>query len=303
MTRKIVDLAQAPTLGSLYAKALGTKVKAFVPGHMAPMLVLPEVSHRVASLIADRDQLVAYQRLMGDTVREELPSVFIHGLAFPVAMSVMVRDDFPLPLMGMVHLANAVEHFSPIAPSSELEVSAYARDLREHRAGTQVDIVAEVFGNGGLLWRGVSTYLARGVWLGSRPEQTAVVHEAFVPPLRTGSWALGADTGRAYASVMGDYNPIHLSALSAKALGMRRAIAHGMYLAGRALASAAPHGVGYSWDIEFATPVFLPTRVDVSVNDDGESRTFSGWGAKNGKPHFSGSVRLSAPELNSAILP
>lgn len=47
-------------------------------------------------------------------------------------------------------------------------------------------------------------------------------------PNPTALWQLGVDTGRAYASVSGDFNPIHLSVLSAKALGMRRSIAHGM---------------------------------------------------------------------------
>lgn len=289
--RKSIELDQVPTLGSLYAKALGTRAKEFLPGTKASLLVLPEVAHRVASLRPDRDQLVAYQRLMGDTVREELPSVFVHGLVFPVAMSVMVRDDFPLPLLGMVHLANSVEHFGQIRPSADLEVVAFAADLREHRSGTQLDMVAEVRQGDELMWRGVSTYLARGVWLGAKPERSATTHEEFIPPMRSASWNLAADTGRAYAAVMGDYNPIHLSALSAKALGMKRAIAHGMYLAGRALASSAPHEGGYTWNIDFATPVFLPSRVDVSFSQSTDSTRFSGWNAKSGKPHFSGTIQ------------
>ena len=145
---------------------------------------------------------------------------------------------------------------------------AYPTDLREHRAGTQLDLVAEVREGSELVWRGVSTYLARGVWTGPKPAGEHAPRDPFVPPTRTGSWVLPADTGRAYAAVMGDYNPIHLWAPTAKALGMKRAIAHGMYLAGRALAGAAPHGAGYSWNIEFSTPVFLPSTVDVAFSDE-----------------------------------
>ena len=90
--------------------------------------------------------------------------------------------------------------------------------------------------------------------------------------------------------VLGDYNPIHLSAASAKALGMKRAIAHGMYLAGRALAGSTPQDTGYDWSVEFATPVFLPSTVDVAFEDRGDQTVFSGWGARSGKPHFSGSI-------------
>ena len=288
--RSTLELAEVPSLGSLYAKALGTQAKGLLPGRESPLLVLPRVEHRVAGVRVDRDHLVAYQRLMGDTVREELPSVFVHGLAFPVAMSVMVRGDFPLPLLGMVHLANSAEHLRPVSPAAELSVLAYAADLREHRAGTQLDLVAEVREGTELVWRGVSTYLARGVWPGPKPAGEPAPWDPFAAPTRTGAWVLPGNTGRAYAAVMGDYNPIHLWAPTAKALGMKRAIAHGMYLAGRALAGAAPHSAGYSWNIEFSTPVFLPSTVDVAFGDEERTTVFSGWGARSGKPHFAGSI-------------
>lgn len=291
--RGTVELAQVPSLGSLYAKALGTRARGLLPGGGSPLLAIPEVEHHATGIRAERDRLVAYQRLVGDTVRDELPSVFVHGLAFPVAMSVMVRGDFPLPLLGMVHLANRVEHLRPVSPSATLDVRAYAADLREHRAGTQLDLVAEVSEGGETVWRGISTYLARGVWPGERPPGGKSEREAFVPPVRTGSWPLPANTGREYAAVLGDYNPIHLWTPAAKALGMKRAIAHGMYLAGRALAGAAPHGAGYEWDIEFSTPVFLPSTVDVAFADEERRTVFTGWGARSGKPHFTGSVLRS----------
>lgn len=279
-----------PGLGSLYATGLRRQVAAKLPGARTPALVLPDVEHRVTGVTADPRALVAYQRLMGDTVRGELPSVFVHGTVFPAAMSVLVREDFPLPLLGMVHLRNEVEHFAPIAVDRVLDVVAYAQNLGSHTSGTTLEVVAEVRADGEMLWRGVSTYLARGIWPGEKPARDGAGHPAFEPPERTGSWRLGADTGRRYAAVLGDYNPIHLSAASAKLLGMKRQIAHGMYLAGRALATAAPHDGGYRWDVEFKTPAFLPGTVDVSIRQTPEGVDFDGWAARSGKPHFSGSV-------------
>lgn len=288
--RRTVILQTAPSLGSLYAKAAGARVRSMLPGAKPAGGALPMVEHHLEGLQVEAERLVAYQRLMGDTVRDELPSVFVHGLAFPVAMSVMVREDFPLPLLGMVHLANKVNHHRPISPRAALSVTAYATELRQHRSGTALDVVAEVREGTELVWRGVSTYLARGVWQGPKPEAPAGPRVPFEPPVRTASWKLAADTGRAYAAVMGDYNPIHLWAASAKALGMKRAIAHGMYLAGRALAGAAPHGAGYAWDIEFATPVLLPSTVDVSFQENATGTGFTGWGSRSNKPHFSGNI-------------
>ncbi|MGO1340962.1 MAG: MaoC/PaaZ C-terminal domain-containing protein, partial [Cellulosimicrobium funkei] len=94
---------------------------------------------------------------------------------------------------------------------------------------------------------------------------------AFVPPPPTARWALGAGTGRAYAAVSGDRNPIHTSALGAKAFGFPRAIAHGMYTAARALAEAGPgRGDAYDWTVTFAKPVLLPGTVDVALRPAGD---------------------------------
>ncbi|MBV1778567.1 MaoC family dehydratase [Paeniglutamicibacter sp. ABSL32-1] len=288
--RTRVVLAAAPSLATLYARAAGARLTALFPGAKPAGGALPQVEHHLDGLRVDPGKLVDYQRMMGDTVRDELPSVFVHGMVFPLAMSVMVREDFPLPLLGMVHLANKATHVRPISPAATLSATAHAENLRGHRAGTQLDLVVEVGEGSEVVWRGVSTYLARGVWPGAGPGAPAEPHAAFAAPGRTASWKLAADTGRAYAAVLGDYNPIHLSAASARALGMKRAIAHGMYLAGRALAAAAPHGTGYDWEIEFATPVFLPSTVDVAFDVGAGRTTFSGWGARSGKPHFSGSI-------------
>ncbi len=277
-----------PSLGSLYAAAAPRvlrKVASVAPGS------LPDTEAYVESVRCSREQLIAYQRLMGDTVREELPSVLLHGLGFPVALWLMSRKDFPLPLLGLVHLRNEVRHLRAVTPDEELAVSARALGLEAHHAGTAVTIETSLFSAGELVWRGLSLYLAKGVRLDGVQAPTAPERAAFVPPSTTARWRLDGATGRRFAAVLGDYNPIHLSALSAKVLGLKAPIAHGMYLAGRALAQCAPHGTGYAWCIDFATPVFLPGTVEVNrTSRPGGVVQFCGWNARNSKPHFAGQV-------------
>lgn len=148
--------------------------------------------------------------------------------------------------------------------------------------------MTEVSTDGSVAWRGVSTYLARGVFLSGSVDESS---EPFVPPTPTGRWRLGADTGRRYAAVSGDRNPIHLTALSAKAFGFPRAIAHGMYTASRALADVgAARGDAFDWSVEFVKPVLLPGTVTVRIARDGEGFAFAGWDVRSGKPHLTGSV-------------
>lgn len=297
-----MKLDHVPSLPGLYGTGAAAAARDRVFRKQAAEQ-LPWVRHEVDRVPVDVGELTRYQHLLGEPARDCLPSGFIHALAFPVAMSVMTADDFPLPLLGMIHLRNQVEHYRTVLFSERLDISAWPRNMAAHRSGTQVKMVAEVRSSAELVWRGVSTYLAKGVHLpglDEAPEENAP-RSGFAPPVPTAKWLLGADTGRAYAAVSGDFNPIHLSAITAKALGMRASIAHGMYLASRALATARPEGVeAFSWDIDFAAPVFLPATVALSVRGPegtrhggtgaGSGTEYVGWNPRSGRKHFSGSV-------------
>lgn len=303
--RRTITLDAVPGLGGLYARGLaGSALARLRPS--GGELALPDVALRVAGVDTGdtglRERLASYGRLVGEPASDVLPAGFVHVLAFPVATALMTRDDFPLPLLGMVHLANAVHVARPVVVGDVLEVRAWAQDLRPHRRGAQVDLVTEVRtdpADDAPAWRGVSTYLAKGVTRPGTPDlsearggiQPGASDSAGAHPLPTGRWVLDAATGRRYAAVSGDRNPIHLSALSAKALGFPRAIAHGMYTASRALAGLArERGDAYDWTVEFARPVLLPGTVDVSVRPDGAAWVYEGWDARKGSSHFTGSV-------------
>ncbi|MEG3616243.1 MaoC family dehydratase [Isoptericola haloaureus] len=279
------------------------------PGTAGSDLSLPDVAYRVSGVGTDdlERHLHDYQRLLHEPVSSTLPAGYLHVLAFPLGTAVMVRGDFPLPLLGMVHVANRVDVRGPVVLGDVLDVRAWAENLRPHRRGVQLDLVAEVRHDGAdastpPVWRGVSTYLAKGFELpaegppgssGSASSGSGSSDE-WTPPLPTGRWTLGPETGRAYAALSGDRNPIHMSALSAKAFGFPRAIAHGMYTAARALADVGPgRGDAYRWTVEFGKPVLLPGTVDVAITPgekDGSGYSYVGWNARKGLRHLSGGV-------------
>lgn len=302
---RVQDLSQVPSLGSLYLRGAGRSVTAQVPGAARPAADLPAVAYRVRGIRADAEQLRKYEQLVGERATNWLPAGFVHVLAFPVATAVMVRADFPAPLLGMVHLANAVSVLQPIPVAAELEVTAWTQGLRPHRRGAQLDVVAQVRivtadQAGDVVWRGVSTYLAKGAFLAGPPEDSATPERPATaqesPAAPHVLWTLPADVGRAYGAVSGDRNPIHMSGLSAKAFGFPRAIAHGMYTAARALADAGPsRGETYDWTVAFAKPVLLPSKVALTftadANDDGgRVMCYEGHNPKTAQPHFTGTV-------------
>lgn len=276
----VVVLPGVPGLGRLYVRGAASAVS------RRTSTEVPSVEYVVRGLRAEADRLTAYQHLLGESASDLLPAGFVHVLAFPVATALIARADFPLPLAGLVHLSNRITQTRALSLGSVFDVRAAASDLRAHRSGTQVDLVTTVSVGDEVAWRGVSTYLARGRFLlGEGPSDDTA---AFEPPTPTGRWVLGADTGRRYASVSGDHNPIHLSSLAAKAFGFRRAIAHGMYTASRALASVgAARGDAFDWSVTFAKPVLLPSTVHVRVAPSSEGFTYAAWSTV---PHLTGSV-------------
>ncbi len=306
--QRTVDLPEAPALGSLYRRALTAAARGAVVGRLgsragAPLsgpAVLPDVAYAVRGVRADADRLTAYQHLLGEPGTDALPAGFVHVLAFPVATALMARDDFPLPLLGLVHLANRVEQRTELQLGDVLHVRAWASGLRAHASGTQVDLVTEVGTDGEIAWRGVSTYLAKGVRLAAQDADgrhgAAPERPPFEPPVPTASWRLPADTGRRYAAVSGDVNPIHLWAPAARAFGFHGAIAHGMYTAARALAAVgAARGGSFTWSVEFAAPVVLPATVAVRVATDGPGagHGLTVWDPRRGRPHLTGAVAPS----------
>ncbi|KNC19269.1 hypothetical protein AC792_07400 [Arthrobacter sp. RIT-PI-e] len=297
MSGEATTLPEIPRLPELYRDAVGLAVRRKL-GRTAGPTTLPDACHLVTGVRADPGALTRFQHLLGAAVRDQLPSAYVHTLAFPVAMSVLARADFPLPLLGMVHLSNEVHQERQLGASEELDVAAHAEDLRPHAAGTQVDVVTEVSVSGERLWTGRSVYLARGVRLGradSGGSARAEPRAEFTAPVPTGRWRLDAGTGCRYAAVSGDWNPIHLSGPTAKVLGMKGTIAHGMYLAARMVDQAVPAPAGaLSWRIDFAAPVLLPGTVTTSFSrvpyGDGERVGVTGWSSKRNRPHFTGWV-------------
>ena len=268
MTKEIT-LEGAPDLRRIYATA------ALRRGNASD--TLPDVRWSRAGIRVDVDDLVAYSRVCRFPVSGTLPPTYPHLVAFPLQMAVMSGDRFPLPLLGAVHVENRIEVVRPVDVDEPLDVSVWAQDLRPHRRGRQVDLVSEVerARRGGVargehlpLTRRRSTPDAEP----SEPPSTEALAAVTAGPL----WRLGEGTGRAYAAVSGDWNPIHLHALTARPLGFPSAIAHGMYSYARVLASLGPRlpQAGLTSRVWFRKPVRLPSTVRLRTAFEA-SRTLS----------------------------
>lgn len=251
----------APDLRPLFLKA--------VVNSRFPARELPETAAERHGIRVDVGHVVDYAQVCGFSVGTSLPLTYPHVLAFPLQVALMSRRDFPLSLLGLVHVKNTITWSRPLRPSDELDLNVSAHGLRPHRRGRLVDLVTEVGVDGAVVWTGTSTYLSRGHGdPGAAPAPSPDV-TALARSVGGAVWHLDTGTGRRYAAVSGDVNPIHLSALTARALGYDRAIAHGMFTYAKVIAALGPRvpaaGSSRVW---FRRPVALPSTVLLKVARD-----------------------------------
>jgi acyl dehydratase len=87
-------------------------------------------------------------------------------------------------------------------------------------------------------------------------------------------------------------NPIHLSGLTAKAFGFKRAIAHGMWVKARVLGALSgwlPDAL--SVDVGFRKPLFLPSTVTLSTAEVDRGWEVAVRNATSGAEHVVGTIR------------
>jgi acyl dehydratase len=199
-------------------------------------------------------------------------------------MALMTRDDFPLPLLGLVHVANRITVRRPLAAGERFEFRVHAEDLRPHDRGRQVDVVTSALVAGEQVWTGRSTYLRKESTGGGRADGDR-------PPTGTARWRVTPRTGTDYAAVSGDRNPIHTSWIGARLFGFPRPIAHGMWAKARCLAALEGRlPERYAVDVAFKLPVLLPSTVAFSATPDGPGWRLDLRHAKSGRPHVTGTV-------------
>ncbi|WP_280261354.1 MaoC family dehydratase [Nocardia wallacei] len=284
---KTISLNEPPKTGSLYLKAaLGA-----VPLLSARKSQIPDRAVELSGIKVDVDHLAAYCHATGLRFGDALPLTYPFVLTFPLAMQLVVARDFPFVAVGAVHAENLIERTREISVSEPLDIRTHVENLREHPKGLLVDAISEISVGREQVWRQVTTFLhQQRTSLSGGPKPEPKPDEVPPPPLRT----LRVDQAmiHRYAAASGDRNPIHMSALGAKAFGFPRSIAHGMWSAAAILGvieGRVPAQTTYS--VKFGKPVLLPSTVNVYADQADGGWDLSLKHPKKGYPHLTATLR------------
>jgi len=309
MDSELTELRTAPKRGTVMRRAIRSSLRR---RDGTPVVALPTAGLALRNVDVDIDRLAAYDRVCGYRLANALPITYPHVLAFPLAMQLMSSPDFPFAVIGLLHVADRITQGRPIQVGEKFDLAVRAAALRPHDRGQQFDVIATATVDGVEVWHSESTYLRRDA---TKPEAKAPAASDGSSPVDgagdaptgrapgggsrelpnglppTAVWRVLADTGRAYAAVSGDRNPIHVSRVGARAFGFPRPIAHGMWTMAHAVAALEGRLADtYTVDVAFRRPVLLPSTVEWRAHRDREGWTVAVTDPKSGKPHLTGSI-------------
>ena len=247
---------------------------------------LPAISAHWQNIRIDTEHLAQYNRICGFT-ENKLPATYLWTRAFPLIMRILVSKQFPLPAMGQVHLSNQISVHKTFDTNKKITLTAAVDHSKLSSKGLEwtMQLAAEIEGIS--VWSSQTTFLHRcktGIERNSKKIENADGESQ--------QWTLAKDLGRRYAAISGDYNPIHLGALSAKLFGFKQAIAHGMWSKARCLAAldAVTPDSGYQVNVNFLKPVYLPSTVNFYAKPEEGRQGFCLYDSSGEHRHLQGSI-------------
>ena len=275
------ELKSTPSMVSFYTRAI-------LPKRLDKQAnSLPEIGFELKAFKAKERHVRAYEKLCSFEASDKLTSTYVHMLIFPLMMEVMLDKSFPFPLMGMVHIANTITQHKPIGIAETMDIRCSFGELKNHNKGKVIELLSEIHVNGEVVWEESAEMLVRLPVKGEKP--LAPRQEKLQS--KVVDWEMGSSLGIRYALISGDSNPIHLITPTAKLLGFKKHIAHGMWTKSRCLAQMQDQlPEAYRVKVDFKLPVFLPTSVAYYQEQQGEQTVFEVRSSDGRKPHLCGKL-------------
>jgi acyl dehydratase len=208
----------------------------------------------------------------GDAV---LPPIFPATWEATLAIELLCHSRAPSVRGGVVHVGSELVQVRPLRADDTLCCRMELDRVEQDERGVRLHLLTRTWnGSGQLGCESRTTLLARGRRSpAARSEKASKGSAAADTPGDDGlwdelaHWRLRSNHGRRYARASGDFNPIHLSRLTALPFGFRRPILHGFCIEALVAHSLIEHRFGGEPErlrrlrIAFRSPLLLPADV------------------------------------------
>ncbi|KAK6179479.1 hypothetical protein SNE40_011830 [Patella caerulea] len=251
----------------------------------------------------NKDKLHQYKQVC--CCEEVIPLCFLESLFMPSLIILTVNPLFKLSPLGLIHLRQTITVHDSLEQllNAEFDLESRIKEYRLVSRGVEVDVLISVITDTGFcIWEGMVTLLSRNMSsqrsggnnntnkqnkdIEPRPDNLVLID---VP----------SDNGIQYARATGDWNPHHIYPWSARLLGYRKPIAHGMWILSKTISLITQDRVpqNYPLNIEamFKRPLFMRGQAIIGYSNETKYQNvnnvdFKVADAITAAPHLIGSV-------------
>lgn len=276
-----ISLNALPSLASLYTTAAFKR-------NSQNLSSLPRCSLRIDDFKLDAKQVKRYQKQFNFDMRHGLPAPFIYLATQSMQLYLLTRHRFPLSPAGLVHLGIEFKQSCSLPLDWKGVVEMSITNQQHTKKGLIFDIETRLLSavhhfdnkadrdssnnpsnNVDLIM--TNRYLAKAIKVQSQFDIPNMVNRAEpgrALPLRQRNISVENGSGRRYARLSGDYNPIHLYRWSSRLFGFKQPIIHGLFLVSEAYAELEKLVAGFVPEsaFQFKSPLYLPGSASMSID-------------------------------------
>ncbi|MEM8511790.1 hypothetical protein RCH14_001090 [Massilia sp. MP_M2] len=186
-----------------------------------------------------------------------VPLTYLYLLAQRAQLATMLDRAIPFRVVGLIHVSNDLAMQCEVRTDTPM-ILMTTLSIPQPRVNGAVECVLETVATteAQTIFTCTSRYLIKR---GQRAKHATVSPSGAPVGDVVAKWVVAADAGRRYAALSGDWNPIHLWPWSARLMGMRAPIIHGMETMARVCAafeqSANPRVTSLACRFKRAVPV------------------------------------------------
>lgn len=303
---RVVIMNAPPSIPGLFAKLI--RLSMIRPITPAPDTVLENACVVHPNVTINPDNVNSFKQVCGYGMgRSGVPAAFIQSLFIGMMSRFISSPFFPISPMGLIQTAQSFDLIQPVSKGQKLDLFCRILDMTRTSKGIISRFLMEgavagdrpearAFGEDEkeLVWQGIATYLTRSKTRGPKgkrqpPQDTPLpVKEIIEVP---------ENTGRRYAAVSRDLNPHHLYTWTARPMGFKQPIAHGIWSmarAGASLEKAAGYPKLTGMDGSLKLPIFMPARITLGYTFSETEGLFELRDKTKGAPHLKGRFRFSS---------
>ena len=264
-----VQLNELPSTASLYAAAA-------LKRNRQQLTNLPSCFVRIEDFSLNSEQIRRYVNQFSFNMQHGVPAPFMYLATQSTQLYMLTRHRFPLSPAGLVHLGITFNQNSTLSHDWKGTVEMSITNQQASRKGLLFDIETKFWeAKGSVTLTITSKYLAKAIKCKSHaeiPNMVSISEQTPSSRLVQHPISLDKSSGRRYAKLSGDYNPIHLYRWSSKLFGFKKPIIHGLHMVSEAYSALEKTNNGFATEsaFQFKSPLYLPGSALLEIHKEDE---------------------------------